>query len=161
MSLREKIAGEGYARLRNRPFLEASMAASALIAMADEHVNAAERLSVESVMENIRRLNVFEPRTAIRLHCQFVAAIRANASTGEALALRAISRFKGDLKAGEMLVSIAHYTALADNELVPEELVAIRRVYRELGMDPAHHEPAIEYDEPNGPRSRTYRLRTA
>jgi tellurite resistance protein len=56
--LREKIAGEGYVRLRNRPFLEASMAASALIAMADEHVNAAERLSIESVMENIRRLNV-------------------------------------------------------------------------------------------------------
>lgn len=161
MSLREKIVGDRYGRFRNRPFLEASMAASALIAMADAHVNAAERMSVETVMENIRRLNVFEPRTAIRLHCQFVAAIKANSRSGEALALRTISRFKGDEKAAEMLVNIAHYTALADNELVPEELIAIRRVYRELGIDPAHHEPAIEYEEPNGPRSRTYRLRSA
>ena len=146
MNLKDKILGSSFARFRDRKFLEASMAASALVAMADSHVHLSEQLAVDRVLENIERLNVFDPRKAIDLHRQFVQAMRANSGEGQDWALEVIGRFRGDAEAADLLVRIARYTAHADQRLSGNELMAIRRLCRELGVDP---EPYMEDVDPN------------
>ncbi len=146
MSLKDTILGAGFARFKDRRFLEASMAASALVAMADAHVHLSEQLAVDRVLENIERLNVFDPRKAIDLHRQFVQAMRANSGEGQDWALEVIGRFRGNEEAADLLIRIARYTAQADQHLSGSELMAIRRLCRELGVDP---EPYMEDVDPD------------
>lgn len=146
MSMKDKILGTGFARFKDRRFLEASMAASALVAMADAHVHLSEQLAVDRVLENIERLNVFDPRKAIDLHRQFVQAMRSNSGEGQDWALEVIGRFRGNEEAADLLIRIARYTAQADRHLSGRELMAIRRLCRELGVDP---EPYMEDADPD------------
>ncbi|NIP14198.1 MAG: hypothetical protein GWM88_05485 [Pseudomonadales bacterium] len=147
MNLTDKILGTGFARFKDRRFLEASMAASALVAMADAHVHLSEQLAVDRVLENIERLNVFDPRKAIDLHRQFVHAMRANSGEGQDWALEAIGRFRGNEEAADLLIRIARYTAHADQDLSGSELMAIRRLCRELGVDPEPYMVDISPDQ--------------
>lgn len=135
MSFSDTILGLNLARYRDRHFLDAAMAASAMVAMADANVSLSEQSAVDSVMENIERLNIFEPGKAVAVHRQFVEAMIANSGDGEHRALTAVSRFKGDSESAKLLVQIARYTALADQELGNRERLAIRRLCRELEID--------------------------
>ncbi len=127
--------GTNLARFKDRHFLDAAMAASAMVAMADAHVSLSEQIAVDSVLENIERLNIFEPNKAVALHRQYVEAMVANSGEGEDKALTAIGRFRGDTEAAQLLMCIARYTALADQNLGNRERMAIRRLCRELDID--------------------------
>ncbi|NIP84578.1 MAG: hypothetical protein GTO03_03080, partial [Planctomycetales bacterium] len=79
---------------------------------------------MDRVLENIERLNVFDPRKAIDLHQQFVQAMRANSGEGQDWALEVIGRFRNDGEAADLLIRIARYTAHADQRLSANELLA-------------------------------------
>ena len=48
-------------RHRNRPFLEAAMAACAVIATDDGTVSFAERVRVDQILETLDQLNIYDP----------------------------------------------------------------------------------------------------
>ena len=64
-------------RLRNRSFLEATMAASALVAMADGEVKFSELSALDDLLENVRELQVYDPHVAVDLCRDYVEAIAA------------------------------------------------------------------------------------
>ena len=61
-SLAEKIE-----RHRNKPFLEAMMSATALLAMADQEIVLSQRLALDFILENVKDLKVFDVHQAINL----------------------------------------------------------------------------------------------
>ena len=63
-------------RLRNKKFLEASMAASALVATADGEVSFSERAAVDNVLNTVDAFKVFDVHDAVDLFSDFVEAIR-------------------------------------------------------------------------------------
>ena len=67
---------DALARRRDRPLLEAAMAASALVAMADREVRLSEQLALDHVLERIERLSVFDPHTAVDLHKRYAEELR-------------------------------------------------------------------------------------
>ena len=114
------LRGE-FARLRNRPFLDAAMAASALVATADGVVSFAERTRLDGVIERVRQLEVFEPHEAVDAFDYFVDAIQADAHLGREKAIAAITGFADKPEEAGYLMRIARAVALADQHISEAE----------------------------------------
>ena len=69
-------------RLKNRAFLRATMAACALVAVADGRVTFSERVRVDQILETLEALRIFDPHEGVNLFNEFVDAIRAHPRDG-------------------------------------------------------------------------------
>jgi tellurite resistance protein len=122
------------AKSRNRPFLEASMAAAAVVSMADADVRLSEQLALDEALERIDKLHVFEPNTAIDLHRQFTDEIRTDALGGNRRALEKIRGFEGDRDDRLIVLYVAAVIARADLELSELEEAALARICESLEL---------------------------
>ncbi len=57
---------ERIAQHRNRDFLKAAMAASALAAKADGTVTLSERYRIDDILARLERLRIYDPHKAVR-----------------------------------------------------------------------------------------------
>ena len=69
-------------RHRRRPFLEAAMAACALIASADDEVSFSERARMDAVLESLAELRIFDPHQAVDLFNARIEALQADREAG-------------------------------------------------------------------------------
>ena len=77
----DSLRGE-IAKHRNRPFLEAAMAASASIAIADGVVSYSERNRVDAILGKLDELRVFDPHTAIDLFNDYLEVLTKDGDAG-------------------------------------------------------------------------------
>jgi len=125
------------ARRRNRTFLDAAMAAAALVATADEEVRLSEQLALDDALDRIDKLQVYEPGTAADLNRRFVEAIEADRAAGRQQALEALSRFEGDRDDRQIVLYVAAVIARADLELSSSEEETLQEIAERLDL-PAH-----------------------
>jgi tellurite resistance protein len=93
-------------RHRNRPFLEATMAACALVASADGEVSFGERIRVDQILAALDALNIYDSNEAVNLFNDFVERIFSSPRDGHNHALRAVKTVSGDAEKAELLVRI-------------------------------------------------------
>lgn len=136
MTLGEEIAAK-MEQHRDRPFLEAAMAACALIATADRLVTFSERVGVERILEVVGAMGIFDPKEAVRLFEGFVDALDANDPTARHRALERIRDVAGDAKSAELLLRVSILISEADGHVVPAETDEIIEICRVLDVDPA------------------------
>ena len=105
------------AKRRNRSFLEASMAAAALVSMADEDVRLSELLALDDVLGQIDRLQSFEPNEAVDLHRGFTEKIQVDSVTGRTHALEVVAGFEGNQDDRLSILYVAAVIARADLDL--------------------------------------------
>ena len=67
---------------RDRGFLKAAMAASALAAYADGTVSLTERYSIDDMLENLERLNLHDPKKATQILNGYIHALQENIKSG-------------------------------------------------------------------------------
>jgi tellurite resistance protein len=79
--LREPFAA-GAQRARNKPFLEAAMAAAAFIAATDEAVGLARRHRLDGILDSVERLKGFEVHSAVSLFDETTSAISVRRRSG-------------------------------------------------------------------------------
>lgn len=123
-------------RYRNRPFLEAAMAGSALVAIADGEVSLAERFRVDQVYEAIDALQVYDPHEAVDLFNDYAESIRGSPKAGRERAVQTLKAVADDREKAELLVRICLAVAEAGGgrSLVHEiEVVTLCSL---LGVDP-------------------------
>ena len=125
------------ARHRRRPFLEATMAACALIASADEEVSFSERARMDAVLESLAELRIFDPHEAVDLFNDHLAAFAADRHEGEAAAFDAIRRGTAAEGAGELLVRICVAISLADGNFASSERAMLGLICSALSLPPA------------------------
>ena len=101
----------------DRSFLEAAMAVSALVSMADREVRLSEQLGLDYVLENAKRLETADPHEAVEAHRRYVEEIRADEVGGRQAALAVISRFREDRESARLLLSVGLAIAKADSEI--------------------------------------------
>ncbi len=101
----------------DRSFLEAAMAVSALVSMADREVRLSEQLGLDYVLENAKRLETADPHEAVETHRRYVEEIRADEVGGRQAALAVISRFREDPESARLLLSVGLAIAKADSEI--------------------------------------------
>ena len=120
---------------RNRPFLEAAMAASASIAIADGVVSYSERYRVDAILGRLDELSVFDPHTAIDLFNDYLEVLARDRDAGWAQVRGIIARFSGKQEA-ELLIRIALAMSFADGEFSPQERVRVHDLCEALALAP-------------------------
>ena len=130
----EPQLSDGIAKLRERDLLEAAMATSALVAMADHRVQLDESLALGAVVENAELLKIYDLREAVDLYSSYVELIRANYEQGRQAALKVIARCADDLAAAELLVKVGIAIAKADDQFCKAELDVVDEICASLGI---------------------------
>lgn len=115
------------ARIRDRRFLEAAMAAAALVSTADHDTRLSEQIALDHLLERLEKLRIFHPHRAVDLHRRFAEAIEADPEAGRQKAVAAVSAFKG--KGNDALLILFVAASIARANFAPQ---AEREVLREL-----------------------------
>lgn len=122
-------------RHRNRPFLEATMAACALVAVADGEVSFGERIRVDQIFEALEMLKAFDPHEAVDLFNDYAESILSAPKSGRERAIKALEAVSDDPEKAALLVRIllAICEAGTGKSLVKEiEVVSLCNL---LGLD--------------------------
>lgn len=127
-------------RHRQQPFLEAAMAACALVAMADGEVSLSEQSRLDDVLEAIDRLSLFDVHEAVDLFNGYADAIRRDPPKGRRDALDAVGRMADDPQAGDLLVKMGLAVSRADGGCAASERDQIVAICSRLGLDLADYE---------------------
>jgi tellurite resistance protein TerB len=121
-------------RLRNKKFLEASMAASALVATADGDVSFSERSAVDSVLDSVEALQVFDVHEAVDIFSDFVTDIQSDIEQGRSRAMDAVTAVADDNEAAELVVRIGCAISRADGKLTEKEKEQVTEIADSLGV---------------------------
>jgi len=124
-------------RQRNRPFLKAVMAASALVAIADGEVTLGQRLRMDRILETLTRLRVFDPHEGVDLFNRYVEAILTSPKSGHTRAVNAIQAGAADDETKELLIRVCIAISEAGGPMGLVEEVEIVTLCSLLGVDPA------------------------
>lgn len=124
------------ARHRQRPFLEAAMAACALIASADDEVSFSERARMDAVLESLAELRVFDPHQAVNLFDARIEALQADREAGRVEAFETIRRGATADGAAELLVRICVAISLADGKFASSERAMLGLICASLNLAP-------------------------
>ncbi len=133
---RETLAQE-LERFRNRRFLEATMAASALVALADGEVNFTELTVIDQALEVVHELNLYAPHKAVDIYRDYIEGLRADAEATRDKAFDAVARIAGDGRAARVPVRVCVAIGTSDEDFSEPEKKVIRELCRVLELDPA------------------------
>jgi tellurite resistance protein TerB len=122
-------------RTRDRAFLEAAMAASALVAAADGEVALAELHSRDEVLDRIDALQAFDASDAVAVFRGYVSAIETDHDAGVKQALAAVARVGSEPGQAALLMRVAVAIAKADARFSPEEQAVIVQLAESLGAE--------------------------
>jgi tellurite resistance protein TerB len=122
-------------RVRSRQFLDAVMAAGALVASADGEVSLAELLSRDDVLQRVDALKSFDAHEAVDIFRDHVRAIEANREVGTERALKSLAPVGSDAASAQLLLRVAVAIAKADSDFSPVEQRAIARICEALGCE--------------------------
>lgn len=129
-------------KFKNKDFLQAAMAGSALIALADGSITSEEKQKMVRFIESHDALSVFSTGDVIKAFQDFVAQLEFDRDIGEAKAYAALGKMKGNAQAGRLLVRMIIAIASADGNFDASEKRVAVKIARELALDPAEFELA-------------------
>ncbi|TAL46154.1 MAG: Tellurite resistance TerB [Methylovulum sp.] len=127
-------------KFKNKDFLNAAMAGSALIAMADGSVNAEEKQKMIKFIEGHDALSVFTTSDVIKAFQDFVAQLEFDKDIGEAKAYQALGKMKSNAEASRLLIRMIIAIAAADGNFDVSEKAIATKIARELGLNPSEFE---------------------
>ena len=121
-------------RIRGQRFLDAAMAAAALVSTADEDVRLSEQFTLDRLLDRMEQLRIFDPRTGVELHRRHVERIMSNSREGRRNAIDAVSAFGGDEEKGLLILYVGAAVARADGDLSAPEMQALADIASSLGL---------------------------
>ena len=127
-------------KFKNKDFLNAAMAGSALVAMADGSISPEEKQKMIKFIESNDALSIFTTSDVIKAFQDFVGQLEFDKDIGEAKAYQAIGKMKSNTEASRLLVrmiiAIASSDGLFDND---EKKIAVK-IAKELALNPSEFE---------------------
>jgi tellurite resistance protein TerB len=135
MSLLESVQ-ERLHQHRDRGFLKAAMAASALAAYADGTVSLTERYSIDDMLENLERLKLHDPEKAIQILNDYIHALQDDPEPAQAVLIGKLKRISADRDAADLIVKIALAVSYADGHFNYAERMQFAEICETLGVDP-------------------------
>ena len=130
----------GALKFKNKDFLNAAMAGSALVAMADGSISSEEKQKMIKFIESNDALSIFTTSDVIKAFQDFVGQLEFDKDIGEAKAYQALGKMKSNTEASRLLVrmiiAIASSDGLFDND---EKKIAVK-IAQELAIDPSEFE---------------------
>jgi len=127
-------------KFKNKDFLNAAMAGSALIAMADGSVSAEEKQKMIKFIESNEALSVFPTSDVIKAFQDFIGQLEFDKDIGEAKAYQALGKMKSNAEASRLLIRMIIAIASSDGRFDDFEKNVAVKIAKELGLDPAEFE---------------------
>jgi tellurite resistance protein TerB len=124
-------------KYKNREFMEAVIAACALIAAADGDVSSEEKQKMMGYVSNADELKNFKTDDVIAYFQSIVSKFDFDRSIGEAEALKVIGKVRGKEDQARMVVRVACVIAASDGNFDESERGVVRRICADLGLDAA------------------------
>ncbi len=122
-------------RYRNKPFLEAMMAATALLALADDKVQLSERLALDYILENVKQLKLFDVHKAVNMFCDYGELLKNDYNLGKEKVFKAVAKFSGDKEKASLIIRACVLIAKADGKFSDEEQEVVNELCGVLGME--------------------------
>lgn len=133
---RSRLTAE-VSKFKNRTFMEATVAACALVAAADGTISAQEKQKMAGFMRNSDELKHFAMPDVIAFFEKVVGNFDFDAAIGKAEALKVIGRLRGNEEQARVMVRVACAIGASDGSFDEAEKAVIRTVCLELGLKPA------------------------
>ena len=127
-------------KYKNKDFLNAAMAGSALVSMADGSVSEEEKQKMTKFIESNDALSVFTTSDVIKAFHDFVGHIESDKEIGEAKAYQALAKMKSNVEASRLLVRMIIAVAAADGNFDASEKAVASKIAKELGINPSEFE---------------------
>jgi tellurite resistance protein TerB len=127
-------------KFKNKDFLNAAMAGSALVTMADGSVSSEEKQKMIKFIESHDALSIFTTSDVIKAFQDFVGQLEFDKDIGEAKAYEALGKMKSNAQASRLLVRMIIGIASSDGDFDVTEKMVATRIAKELGIDPAEFE---------------------
>jgi tellurite resistance protein TerB len=124
-------------KFKNKEFLDAAMAGSALIAMADGKISSEEKQKMIKFIENHDALSIFTTSDVIKAFQDFVGQIEFDNDIGEAKAFLALGKMKSNAEAGRLLIRMMIAIASSDGDFDVQEQAVAAKIAKELALNPA------------------------
>ncbi len=127
-------------KFKNKDFLNAAMAGSALITMADGSVSSEEKQKMIKFIESHDALSIFTTSDVIKSFQDFVGQLEFDKDIGEAKAYEALGKMKSNAQASRLLVRMIIGIASSDGNFDVSEKKVATTIAKELGIDPSEFE---------------------
>jgi tellurite resistance protein TerB len=127
-------------KFKNKDFLNAAMAGSALIAMADGSISSIEKQKMIKFIESNDALSIFTTSDVIKAFQDFVGQLEFDKDIGEAKAYQAIGKMKSNSEASRLLLRMIISIASSDGDFDGDEKKIAVKIAKELGINPAEFE---------------------
>jgi len=124
-------------RHHNLPFLKATMAASAVVAIADGSITFAQRVRVDQVLETLEALKAFDPHEGVELFNQYAEAILDDPKSGHAEAVKAIRPMANNPDIARLLIRACRAISEANGEISLVEKIELITLCSLLNVEPA------------------------
>ena len=127
-------------KFKNKDFLNAAMAGSALVAMADGSISSEEKQKMIKFIESNDALSIFTTSDVIKAFQDFVSQLEFDKDIGEAKAYQAIGKMKSNTEASRLLVRMIIAIASSDGLFDSDEKKIAVKIAKELALDPSEFE---------------------
>ncbi|MFT5805817.1 MAG: tellurite resistance protein TerB [Moritella dasanensis] len=127
-------------KFKNKNFLHAATAGSALIAMADGSIDSAEKQKMLKLIENNDALKVFKTSDVISSFTEFLNNFDFDKDVGESKACEALNRIKDNNVEARTVMRLILAIAASDGVFDQDEKIVAIKIAKELGLNPADFE---------------------
>ena len=122
-------------RYRDRTFLKAAMAASALTAYADGSVSVSERFKVEEILGRLEKLHIYDAPKAVEKFEAYVGELEDNTEQAEKILLGKLKRMSSDRDAADLIAHIVLEISYADTYFNRAERMQFDAICGALGLE--------------------------
>lgn len=124
-------------RHHNRPFLEAAMAACALVATARGHITFAHRTRIDQILETLDALKVFDPHEGVEIFNAHAERILDHPRQGRTHALKIIRRATKNSDTARLLVQLCLAVSEMNDDTSLADQIEIVMLCDQIGVDSA------------------------
>ncbi|WP_442497924.1 tellurite resistance TerB family protein [Methylobacter sp. sgz302048] len=127
-------------KFKNKDFLNATMAGSALVAMADGVITPEEKQKMIKFIEAHDALSIFTTIDVVNAFQTYVSQLQFDRDIGEAKAFEALKKMESNAAAARLILRMVISIAGSDGEFDDYEKKMAVRIAKELSLDPAEFE---------------------
>ncbi|MCE6957754.1 tellurite resistance TerB family protein [Cereibacter sphaeroides] len=123
-------------KFKNKTFMEAVVAACALMSAADGAIKPEEKKKMAGFLQNSAELKHFDIKEVIELFEKVTGTFAFDADIGKAEALKLIGRAGGNREQARLVARVAIAIGSSDGTFDEKERAIAADICRELGLDP-------------------------
>ena len=125
------------ARQRNKPFLKATMAASAMAMLADGEIQLSERYRLDEILERLEGLKIYDPQKAVAILDEYIHDLRSEGDHARSVLLGKLRRIAEDRDCAAVIPGVVLALCAADGVFSKSERQVFEEICAALGLDPA------------------------